>query len=314
MNEWTGMVAFVQVVRSGSFSAAARNLGTTQPSVSRRVHALETRLGASLFMRTTRSVALTDAGARYFDAACRALDALDEAREVAAAATATVRGTLRIAAPWSFSVAWLAPRLAAFAEAHPQVELVLQLSEVHVDLVGAGVDLAVRIGGPESAEVKGLRLGRVERKLVASRSWVEAHGLPAHPDDLADASGLVFAHDARWTGWPLVFEGRQLVLRVRPRLRAASGDFLRVMVRDGLGVALLPDWLVDDDLRRGDLVQLLPSAEIEPLDLWLLWPEQRYQSAAARSFATWFAERAREDASGRRPARGAPRRRRPESA
>ncbi|MGF1467392.1 MAG: LysR family transcriptional regulator [Sandaracinaceae bacterium] len=288
MGELEAMATFVCVVESGSFSAAARLLGTSQPSVSRRVRALEGSLGASLLTRTTRRLSLTEAGQRYYEAARRALAAIEEARSAATETRTSTRGRLRITAPVSFSTSWLAPRVPRFFEAYPAVELRLHFTEQHVDLVEEGMDLGIRVGGPESAELVGRRVGQVRRHLVASRAWVHDHGRPQRPEDLDDAHGLVFSSSTRWDGWPVTIRGQRLHVAPRRRTFATSGDFLRVLVQRGEGVALLPDWLVHDDLEAGRLERLLPDATTASVGLWLVWPAQRYPSASAEAFVDWF--------------------------
>jgi len=163
---------------------------------------------------------------------------------------------------------------------------------LYVHLVEEGMDLGLRVGGPATTELVGKRLGRVHRHLVASSGWVEENGVPTHPDDLRDAHGLVFAVKRRWEGWPMKLGGRRAVVRPASRTSASSGDFLRALACRGAGIALLPDWLVHDDLKEGRLVELLPDADLATLDLWLVWPSQRYQSASARRFIGCLADEA----------------------
>lgn len=197
-------------------------------------------------------------------------------------------------APVSFSTAWLAPRLPAFMGAHPDIELLLSFSEHHADLVGEGFDLGIRIGGPERSDLIGRRMGRIRRHLVAAPSWVSRHGLPVGPDDLAGASASAFTGDAGWSGWAVEVDGSPRVIRPGRVLRATSGDFLRVLVRTGDGIAALPDWLVADDLREGRLVELLPGRVALPgLDLWVVWPAQHHLPATARRLVDWVTEEAR---------------------
>ncbi|MEM1417361.1 MAG: LysR family transcriptional regulator [Myxococcota bacterium] len=289
MDELDAMRTFVQVVESGSFSAAARVLGTTQPSVSRRVAALEQDLGATLLARSTRSLALTEVGERYLEAARRTVAGAEAARR---AAEVGATGRLRITAPVSFSTAWLAPRLPAFFADHPDLEPSFHFTETHVDLIAEGMDLALRIGGPESPELVGRRAARIRRRLVASPAWRAERSL-AGPADLADAHALVFTREMAWRGWPARFEGQELRVRPGRVTRATSGDFLRVLALAGEGVALLPEWLIDADLAEGRLVEVLPTLELPTLDLWVVWPEQRFQGEAARRFVAWFVAEAK---------------------
>lgn len=284
MNELEGMRTFVAVADAGSFTAAARSLGTRQPTVSRRIAELEASLGADLLVRSTRSVALTDVGARYLERAREALDAAAAAREVAAGGE--LEGVLRVTAPVALTEAWLASRLPTFLAEHPALDVLLELSERHFDLVADGIDVAVRVGGPDTAVLAGRRLRPVERWFVASPAWVAAQGQPRTPTDLEPHTGLVFAPaGTRPRGWTV---GGRAVTPARA-ITSTNGQPLRRLALDGVGVALLPDWLVGNDVERGQLVRLLDDVAIPRLDLWVVWPSQRYVRAATRTFVDWLA-------------------------
>jgi DNA-binding transcriptional LysR family regulator len=276
-----------QVSVSGTFSSAAAALGIGQPTVSRRVAELEQALGVSLFDRTTRSVALTEAGARYLDELRPALEAIDAAAE-AVRGPGPLGGRLRVAASVSFAVAWLCPRLPAFLAAHPDLGLDLHLADRHVDLVAEAMDVAVRIGGPDVPTLTGRRLRVVERWYVASPEWIATHGEPLTPSDLARHTGLVFAPAGIW---PRAFEGED---QVAPRrvVAATSGQALIELARAGVGVAMLPDWLVERDLERGTLVRVLRGHAGVPLPLWVVWPHRRTVGGGVRAFVEWMSAEA----------------------
>lgn len=288
INEIEAMRAFVQVVEAGSFSAAAQAMGVGQPSISRRISALEEELGVSLLVRTTRSLSPTEAGARYHEAAVQALAAVEQSRRAATDAASMVRGRLRVAAPGSFTRCWLGPRLPEFIERHPDVELHLQLSERHIDLVAEAMDLGVRIGGPDRAELRGRRLGPVHRRVVASPTWVDRHGRPESVHDLTRLRGLVFSGQANWKGWPLREGSKTIWVRPERILSATSGDVLRVLTLAGEGFSILPDWLIADDIEAGRLVPLLSPDTAPGFDAWIVWPSHVFPTATARAFRGWI--------------------------
>lgn len=284
MNEIQNLETFVRVADLGSFTDAARALGVRQPTVSRRVAELERELGVALVVRTTRRVALTEAGLRYLEPARAALGAVQRARE-AAQASAALSGVLRVAAPVSLTTVWLSRHLGRFVAAHEGLDLVLELAERHVDLVSEGIDVAVRIGGPDHASLAGRRLRRVERHWVASPGFLQRHGPIASADDLADHRGLVFAPAGQQ---PRTFAVGDHTIAPRQVVTASNGLPLRQLARDGVGVALVPDWLIEDDLAEGRLVRILPDVAPPTLDLWVVWPQHRFLSAATRAFVDWI--------------------------
>jgi DNA-binding transcriptional LysR family regulator len=232
-------------------------------------------------------VTLTEAGHRYLERARDLLDAAAAAREVVA--TSDLQGQLRVTAPVALTEAWLASLLPEFLHAHPGLDVFFEISERHFDLVADGIDVAIRIGGPDSSTLTGRRLFPVERWFVASPAWVEQHGHPAVGADLEQHTGLIFAPSGtRPRGFPL--SGGTIT--PSRAITATNGQPLRRFALDGLGVALLPDWLVFGDVERGNLIRVLADVDTPRLDLWVVWPQQRYMRAAARAFVEWFGERA----------------------
>ena len=280
------MESFVLVADTGSFTAAAARLGVRQPTISRRVAELEEELGTALLLRSTRSLALTEAGHRYLERARDALASVVAARE-AATGSPRLTGSLHVAAPLSFTHSRLAPRLPAFVSAHPDLQIDLQLAEHHPDLVASGIDVALRLGEPEHPALDGRRLLAVQRTFVASPAWCEGRSLPLDAAAFSTVTGLqIAAPGTRPRSW------RGTDAPAPARLSTAtSGQPLRELALAGVGVALVPDWLVLDDLERGDLVRVSPPLDPPSEWLWVLWPAHRFRSAAARTFVDWvFAE------------------------
>lgn len=283
MNELECLQTFIAVADSGSFTAAAAQLGVRQPTASRRVSDLEDHLGVALLTRSTRSVAMTEPGRRYLIHARAVLTALQAAHD-AATGSDRVSGPLRVAAPVSFAHSWLAPRLPGFVSAHPEITLDLALAERHVDLIADGLDVALRIGGPDAATLTGRRLRSVHRWFVASPEWCGACQVTSAR--VETGTGLIFAapgtRPRRWST-------PQGDLKPRRAITASNGQPLRELALGGQGLALLPDWLVADDVTAGRLRRVLRDHEPPAMSLWVVWPTQTYVPTAVRAFVDWVA-------------------------
>jgi len=251
--------AFVDVVEAGGFRAAAARSGRTASALSKRVRALEERLGARLLNRTTRHVAPTDVGRALFDRARAILADLDDAEAAVAELSAEPRGPLRIGAPMDFGRRYLADPLAAFAAAHPGISLDVQLTDRFVDVVGEGFDLVVRIGDLPDSNLVARRLAPCRRAFVAAPAYLERVRQPVHDGHPAPLDRLSYSLESgrSWTVDGAIVAGSE-------RHRADNGELLRAFARAGLGVALLPTFLVGDDLRDGSLVEVrTPSPETD---------------------------------------------------
>lgn len=262
---------FVRAAETGVISRAAREMGLAQPAASRLLGALEAQLGARLFARSTRRLTLTEAGLLALDRA-RAL--LIEAEGLEAAVRGldrTPAGLLRVSASVAFGRAELIPRAAAFLERHPQMRLDFLLRDERVDPVAEAVDLTFRLGPMEDSRLTARGLGAYARRLVASPAFVARHGAPASPQALNDAPTLDFAGLSFGRRWPLSDGTRTVEVEVRGETRASSGEAVLDLALQGLGVALLPAFLVDPLLADGRLVQVLPDWGGPPLALHAVW-------------------------------------------
>jgi DNA-binding transcriptional LysR family regulator len=257
MDAFAGMQVFAVVVEKGSFTAAAAALGTAKSSVSDSVRALEERLGVRLLERTTRRVRPTDAG-RAFHARCRrALDEAAIARAEAQALQAGPLGRLRVAAPEAFANRYLVPGLAAFLAAYPSVEVELLEAAAPARLVDEGLDLAIRTS-PAPAEglvVRRLLTSRVV--IVAAPGYLEAHGMPARPDDVARHRCVGFTPLPWRDTWRFTDGGTARAVSVRPCLLTNSTESLRAAALAGIGLVALPEWAVADALAAGHLARVL---------------------------------------------------------
>ncbi len=245
------MALFVEIVAQGSLSAAGRALGLPKATVSRRLAAMERRLGAPLLRRSTRALTLTDFGRRHHARIAPVVAEARAAQAEAMAQHATPAGLLRIGAPVAYGRKVLAPRLCCFLDAHPAVRLDLRLSDVRANLIADGFDLLVRMGALEDSDLVARSLGDVSMAVVAAPAWVAVHGTPATPAELASKPAVVTRPDLDlWT-----LGGTT----VRVRWRVSTGDMSVTVdaARAGLGCALVPRFMVEDDLRAGRLRAIL---------------------------------------------------------
>ncbi len=249
---------FVAVAESGSLSAAARALRISPAMVSKRLRKLENRLGVTLVHRTTRRLALTEAGERFRDDLSTILVSLDAAEARVTGARGTPVGPLRVSAPTSFGRLHVAPHLGTFLAAHPAVALTFDLTDGFVDLLGERVDVAIRIASEVPANVVAHRLATSRRVLCAAPSYLAAHGVPATVQGLDDHRLLAAAGQMPWR---LVAEGRAIQVERDSHVRTNSSEMVRELALGGVGIALRSLWDVGDALSDGRLVRVLPEWE-----------------------------------------------------
>jgi DNA-binding transcriptional LysR family regulator len=303
------IAAFVEVGRRLSFVRAAEQLGVHVSAVSRAVNALEGRLGVRLLQRTTRRVGLTEAGRAHFLRCEAVLAELQEAESAASALGGALRGTLRVSAGSGLGLTHLTPMLARFLERHPQLDLDLHLSNRNVDLVEEGFDLAIRIGALSDSRLVARRLGDSRRLLVAAPAYLGAQGTPRRPDDLVAHAALVLEVGTMTSRWVLQRRGADATVRVRARLRSNNALALLDACRAGVGIALLPQFIVGADLEAERLVRVLPSWTAAEQGIFAIYPGNRFIPAKVRAFVDFVEEILRPVAQA--PAAGAKKRRAP---
>ncbi|RKP50539.1 LysR family transcriptional regulator [Trinickia fusca] len=296
MDKLLALQAFAVVADTGGFSKAARQLGTATSSVTRLMDALEASLGVTLLTRTTRQVTLTDAGATYLDQIGGLLSQLVEADESVADAGSEPVGTLRVSVPVTYARIVLGPHLSAFLDAYPRVSLDLVVSDAFLDLATDRIDVAVRIGAP--TQDPGLvvrKLTENRRIVVASHDYLDEVGTPAVPSDLASHRCLRFPYRQGRQSWTFSRDGRSEKIEVRGRLTANSLDILREAALNGQGIALVPTWLVHDDIVAGRLSTLLESWHVTPpggdAQVYAAYLPNRRHSRKVQTFIAFLAER-----------------------
>ena len=285
------MTTFVAVAEAQSFSAAAKKLGLSPPTVTRTVSALEERIGARLLTRTTRSVRLTEPGLRFLDDARRILHEISEAEQVAAGSRVIARGALRMTAPVLFGEMFVLPVMREFLSAHPQVVAQVMLLDRVINIVEEGIDIALRIGRFDDSGLQSIELGSVRRMVVASPAYLVAHGTPQSPADLHShrivmSVGSNASHDWRFGDGVATSS-----VRVAPALSVSTLRAAIDSARAGWAITRVLSYQVQEALRDGQLQGVLEAFEPAPLPVCLVFPPSRRPSAKLMAFIDLASER-----------------------
>jgi DNA-binding transcriptional LysR family regulator len=281
MSEIDNLRLLVAVVESGGFNRAAKRLGISKSIVSRRIAQMEADLGARLLSRTTRGISPTDAGMEYKDRAERIIADYEEAREAVAVRGGEVVGLLRLAVPLSFGVRHIAPLLADLAARHPRLELDVSYSDRIVDIIGERFDAAIRIGRLEDSSLVARQLAPARAVVVASPDYLARHPVPVAPGDLAVHACLVYT-GSRQTDWQFQSGKRTTSVRPRGRLRSDSGEAILQWAAAGLGIAMVPTFLLSDEIETGTLVPLLLDHPAPQLGIFVVRPPGSYVPGKVR--------------------------------
>jgi DNA-binding transcriptional LysR family regulator len=277
---------FVEVADAGGLTPAARRLGLSKSIVSRRLVRLEQELGVQLLSRTTRGAALTEAGATFREHAARVAAELDAARD-AISPDGDVRGRLRVSAPLSFGPTHLAPVLAELARRHPQLHVHAAYADRFVDLVSEGFDAAIRVGYLSDSNLVVRRVTPIRGKFVASPAYVEAHGAPKTPEDLVQHEALMQGTEP----WRLMSNGKAATVRVHGRFKADNGEALVAAALAGLGISMVPDFLIEAHIATGALVPVLVDFPPPEAGLFVLRPPGDFPPRKVRALIDILVER-----------------------
>lgn len=291
MIQITDMVAFVAVVETASFTEAARRLATTKSVISRRVSDLERELGASLLDRSARSVRSTEVGAVYYAKCVRILESIGAANDFVAGFNSLVHGRLRIAVPESFNEVLITPLLSEFAEHYPEVLLDIEADDEHVSLGDSHFDVAIRVGRLGDANLIARPLSTFRQWLCASPAYLQAHGVPRSPNDLAEHEGLIHASGESHGNWQLWINGDVRSARVRERIRSNSSEQLISAACAGLGIVQAPSILAVDAVVSGRLRIVLPECAPPASQISVVYPRSRRTSQKVQALLSFLGER-----------------------
>lgn len=291
MDKLDAMNAFAKVVSHGSYAEAARVLGLTRSAVSKAVMEIEHLLGARLLDRSTRRVAPTEAGLAYYERCLDILARVAETETQVARLHDEPRGVLKINAPVSFGVLHLAPAVADFMAAHPDLAIELALTDRFVDPIEEGVDVTVRIARLADSSLVARRLAPARRVIVAAPEHLARYGTPERPEDLAARPCLSYGHTTTLPRWRLTRDGAPLDVAVGAAMCSNNGDVLRLAALAGRGLTLLPTFLVGPDIAEGRLVSVLDDTPPPDLGIHALYAPNRYLAAKTRLFIDFLVAR-----------------------
>lgn len=280
---------FVATVDAGSFTAAADQLMLSKQFVSRRTMALEASLGVRLLHRNTRNLAVTESGQEFYARAQRILAEVADAEQAMSVRSTELHGSLKISAPLSFGITHVSPLIAEFLSAHPAVRLNLDLTDRRVDVIGEGFDLVLRIGALEDSTLIARALGAWKMIACASPAYLKRHGTPATPAELPNHTCLLYGRERR-VGWEFRVDGAPRTFDAGP-LVANNGEVVRDAAIAGLGIALLPSFIVGAALDGGALVPVLDAYAPAPITLNAVFPQHREGFVTLRTFIGFLAER-----------------------
>ena len=287
------MTVFVAVAEEGGFAAASRRLDLSAPTVTRAIAALESAIGAELFVRTTRFVRLTEAGQRYLDECRRILRQLEDAEALAAGAHVAPQGQLVVAAPTSFGQQLLVPAVVDFLAAYPAVSVRLLLVDRAVLLGEEGVDAAFRMGELPDSTLVAMPLGHIRRVVCGSPAYLDAHGRPQHPTDVTQHALVTSVADTRNEVWQFVEGDARIDVAIKPRLVTSTNAAAIAAAECCAGLTRVMSYQVASSLSEGRLERLLQAFESKPLPVWLVNQEGRRAAAKLRVFLAFMAERLR---------------------
>jgi DNA-binding transcriptional LysR family regulator len=282
--------AFVRIAERASFSAVARELDVTQSSVSKAMTALEKSLGTRLLSRSTRSVALTEAGRHYHERCRQIIADLDEADATLADLSSLTVGTLNITAPVPFGLMFISPRVARFKILHPALQINLNLNDQPLNLVEENFDVAIRLGELHTRGYAARKLGDSPFVTVAAPAYLGIHGTPVKPDDLAANNCVVYAYQENPLEWHFIKGKKSHTVGVNSNFRSNNLLVLKDAAMAGVGVARLPLWMVDTEIKTGLLRPLLDNFSLPPFAIHAVFPTSRQIPAKVRLFVNFIKE------------------------
>jgi len=291
MDKLHAMAAFAKVVASGGYAEAARRLGLTRSAVSKAVRELEDGLGARLLDRTTRRVTPTEAGLAYYERCVAILAQVEETEAQVSRLHDEPKGVLRVNAPMSFGMLYLGPAVTDFMRRFAELKVELTLTDRFVDPLEEGVDVTIRIGELADTSLIARRISATPLLLVAAPSYLAAFAEPRTPRELASHRALIYGHTTSAQRWKLTEAGKAVAVPVNGCLASNNGDILRDAAVAGLGLAILPLFLVCDALRSGALREVMPAHAPAPLDIHALYAPNRYLAAKTRVFIDHLVDR-----------------------
>ena len=290
MDKLTLMSSFAAVVEQGSYTKAAASLGKTKAIVSKQVSQLEALLQAKLINRTTRSIAITDTGRSIYDCARQILDDVGALQLTAQGQKETISGRLRISAPQSYAEIKFTPLLANFMLTYPNIQVQMQLNDRFVDIVDEGFDLAIRIGEMQDSNLIARKIGEIESVLVASPALLEKLQPIQTPDDIKHLPAIHDSNRRSGLKWQFTYQGQHHSVKPDTCLTVNSAVAAKIAAVAGIGISLLPDFSVEQELRQGSLVRLLGKYSAQKTGIYILYPHRQHLTAKVQALLNFLIE------------------------
>jgi DNA-binding transcriptional LysR family regulator len=286
------MTVFTKVVEQGSFARAAERMDMSTSAVSRYVAELETHLDTRLLNRTTRRISLTESGQAFYERTLQLLADLEESEAAASSSTATPRGTIRLTCSINFGVKHLAPAMGSFQSRYPEVLFDVSVSDRFVDLVEEGLDIAIRIGDIGNPNLIARKIGEMRLIACASPAYLQRHGTPRRPEDLARHNCLTYEYAPARNQWRFLDKaGNDIKVRIAGSVHANNGELLATIAAEGVGIVFEPDFMVSPMIRAGRLKPILTNFQSPPTPIYAIYPSRRHLSAKVRWFVDFLVER-----------------------
>lgn len=291
MDTFDGLKAVIAVVQTGSFTAAGERLGLSKALVSKYVAQVETQLGVKLFNRSTRRIALTEAGHIYYKDAMPLVENLHQLTDKVTGAQEDPSGLLRVVSSLTFGDTCLAKHLPTFFAQHPNLQVELQLSDRKVDLLEEGIDIVIRVGTIDDSNLVSRKINHCPLVLCASPNYLAKNGTPKYPDDIKQHTCIVDSNFKIGKQWPFMDErGAQGILNITSNVSVNSSRSICEFVLAGVGIALIPKFLVEESINKGLLNVVLPDYQMQAFTLYVIYPHRKYLSQKTRSFVDFLIE------------------------
>lgn len=290
MDKLTSMNVFVRVARGGSFASGARELGISRAMATKHIMQLEGSLGTRLFNRTTRSLSLTDVGASYLERCQQVLLDVEEMEDAVTHLQSEPRGLLKISAPPVIGATHIARAVAEFLKIHPDLTIDMILQSSPGDLIDEGIDLAIFLGAMDDTSMVARKLASSSLVVCGSPDYFTKNGVPQEPEDLLNHSCLVNWAIAPRNKWQFKSEAGVKVINVSGRMQSNAAHTIRIAAINGLGLVMLPIYVVGSDIEKGTLKVVLENYSLPPLDIHAVYPHRKYLSAKVRSFIDFLQE------------------------
>jgi DNA-binding transcriptional LysR family regulator len=290
MDRLAAMQTFVRVAEAGSFTAVADQLNVARSAITRQIASLEAHLGVKLIARSTRRLSLTSAGATYLEQCREILDRIDQAEGDLAGERQTLRGTIRATVPLSFGLLHLTPLILDFSQTHPDIHIDVDFNDRRVNLIEEGMDLALRITENLPDTTVARRVTTCRFAVVASPAYLQLHGEPQHPDELARHACLAYSLASR-SSWPFLIGGQPHPVEIGGPFTANNATVLLDAALRGIGIAYQPTFVVADAIRQGSLMPILTKFPTPILDMFAVFPGTRFVPPRVRAFVDFLAAR-----------------------